>query len=53
MASFTQNSQPPSINARCRDSDGFLGTILYVGPVASAKKQNEVYAGVEWDDESR
>ena len=38
---------------RLRDSDGFLGTVRYVGPVASAKKATEIYVGVEWDDASR
>jgi len=38
---------------RIRDSDGFVATVRYVGPVASAKKVNEVYAGVEWDDDTR
>ena len=38
---------------RIRDADGFLGTLRYVGPVASAKKTAELYAGVEWDDASR
>ena len=38
---------------RIRDSDGFVATIRYVGSVASAKNSNEIYAGVEWDDETR
>jgi tubulin-specific chaperone E len=38
---------------RIRDVDGFVATVRYVGPVASAKNQNEIYAGVEWDDEQR
>lgn len=38
---------------RVRDADGFVATIRYVGPVASAKNRSEIYAGVEWDDESR
>lgn len=39
---------------RIRDEDGFVGTVRYVGPVASAKKNpDEVYVGVEWDDASR
>ena len=38
---------------RVRDEDGFVGTVMYVGPVASAKKEKEVYAGVVWDDETR
>jgi Leucine-rich repeat (LRR) protein len=38
---------------RIRDSDGFIATVRYVGPVASAKKSDEIYAGVEWDDPTR
>ncbi len=38
---------------RVRDEDGFVGTVMYVGPVASAKKEKEMYAGVVWDDETR
>jgi hypothetical protein len=38
---------------RIRDADGFVATVRYVGPVASAKKRNEIYVGVEWDDKTR
>ena len=38
---------------RVRDPDGFMGTIMYVGPVASAKNASEIYAGVAWDDATR
>lgn len=38
---------------RVRDIDGFCGTIEYLGTVASAKNENEVYAGIAWDDPSR
>lgn len=38
---------------RIRDDDGFCGTVVYVGPVASAKNTKEVYAGISWDDTSR
>jgi hypothetical protein len=33
-----------------RDEDGLVGSVRYVGPVASAKDATEQYAGVEWDD---
>ncbi|GMI23545.1 hypothetical protein TeGR_g12704, partial [Tetraparma gracilis] len=57
MASFAA-AAPPSAACACLgmrvlDSDGFLGTVRYVGPVASAKKQSDEYLGVEWDDDSR
>lgn len=38
---------------RIRDVDGFVGTVVYIGPVASAKDANEKYAGIVWDDPSR
>jgi len=38
---------------RIRDADGFVATVLYIGPVASAKKSEEIYVGVDWDDETR
>lgn len=38
---------------RIRDVDGFCGTVVYVGPVASAKNPEEVYAGIMWDDPTR
>ncbi|KAL3921473.1 MAG: hypothetical protein SGILL_002731 [Bacillariaceae sp.] len=38
---------------RVRDGDGFVGTVAYVGPVASSKNPTEVYAGIVWDDASR
>ncbi|KAL7531500.1 hypothetical protein ACHAWF_003792 [Thalassiosira exigua] len=38
---------------RVRDASGFVGTVVYVGPVASAKYPTEIYAGVAWDDVTR
>lgn len=38
---------------RVRDIDGFCGTVEYLGSVASAKNQSEVYVGISWDDPSR
>lgn len=38
---------------RVQDSSGFIGTVLYVGPVASAKSTDEIYAGIAWDDVTR
>lgn len=43
----------PSINTRIRDADGFIGTVAYVGTVASSKNPTEIYAGIVWDDHSR
>eukprot|EP00957_Ditylum_brightwellii_P016034 1208176-Ditylum_brightwellii.AAC.2 len=54
-SSFSSPSPNPLIPGvtRVRDSDGFVGTVVYVGPVASAKNTKEIYAGVAWDDETR
>jgi len=38
---------------RVRDASGFVGTVMYVGPVASAKSSTETYAGIAWDDVTR
>jgi len=38
---------------RVRDVDGFVGTVMYVGSVPSAKNSQEIYAGIAWDDASR
>ncbi|KAL9186960.1 hypothetical protein ACHAXT_010680 [Thalassiosira profunda] len=38
---------------RVRDASGFVGTVVYVGPVASAKSATEIYAGIKWDDSTR
>ena len=38
---------------RVRDASGFVGTVLYLGPVASAKSPTEIYAGIAWDDVTR
>ena len=46
-------SQLTAGRTRIRDGDGFIGTIVYLGPVASAKNTTEIYAGVLWDDPTR
>jgi hypothetical protein len=38
---------------RIQDSDGYIGTIVYIGPVASAKDTQCIYAGIVWDDPTR
>ena len=43
----------PPIYTRIRDADGFVGTVVYVGSVASSKSPQEQYAGIVWDDNSR
>ena len=40
-------------HTRCQDKDGFVGTIHYVGPVASASNPLQLYAGIIWDDVTR
>ncbi|KAL3765414.1 hypothetical protein ACHAWU_002332 [Discostella pseudostelligera] len=49
---MTPNDLRPNIT-RVRDTSGFVGTIVYIGPVASAKSSTEIYAGIIWDDITR
>ena len=49
---MTPEDLRPNIT-RVRDSSGFVGTVVYVGPVASAKSTTEIYAGIIWDDTTR
>ncbi|KAL7533956.1 hypothetical protein ACHAXR_005549 [Thalassiosira sp. AJA248-18] len=49
-------TRPPHLRpniTRVRDASGFLGTVVFVGPVASAKSPTEIYAGIAWDDITR
>ena len=48
----TANTLRPNIT-RVRDTSGFVRTVVYVGPVASAKSTTEIYAGISWDDVTR
>jgi hypothetical protein len=41
------------IGSRVRDTDGYRATVRYIGPVAAAKRQDEVWLGVEWDKKDR
>jgi len=58
---MTKKVEPSSIvsiasmplHTRIRDADGFVGTVVYVGSVASSKNSKEQYAGIMWDDISR
>ncbi|KAG6942343.1 hypothetical protein JG688_00018171, partial [Phytophthora aleatoria] len=38
---------------RVDDGSGSLGTVRYVGPVATAKDASALYYGIEWDDWGR
>jgi hypothetical protein len=49
---MTPDDLRPNIT-RVRDASGFVGTVVYVGPVASAKSPIEIYAGIAWDDVTR
>ena len=53
MAPPPSSPPPPSIGTRIADLDGFIGTIRYVGPVASSSSADQIYFGIEWDDTSR
>lgn len=41
------------IGSRVKDVDGYRATVRYIGPVAAAKKQDEIWLGVEWDRQDR
>lgn len=41
------------VGSRVRDSDGYRGSVRYIGPVAAAKNQQEHWLGVEWDRQDR
>ena len=41
------------VDCRIRDSDGYRGTVRYIGPVAAAKSKEEIWLGVEWDKQGR
>ena len=50
----SSSPSPVSIAVGCRvTKDGFRATVRYVGPVATSKSTDTVYAGVEWDDATR
>ncbi|KAK1940933.1 Tubulin-folding cofactor E [Phytophthora citrophthora] len=42
-------SLPVAIGDRVDDGSGSLGTVRYVGPVATSKDPSTVYYGIEWD----
>lgn len=52
MSNSTTNSSLV-IGQRIVDKDGYRGTVRYIGPVAASKTVGAVYAGVEWDDQTR
>ena len=52
MTKVSPSDLIPNIT-RVRDTSGFIGTVLYVGSVASAKSPTELYAGIAWDDVTR
>lgn len=41
------------INSRVVDSDGFKGTVKYIGSVAAAKNKEEIWLGIVWDKADR
>ncbi|ETP22994.1 hypothetical protein F441_03801 [Phytophthora nicotianae CJ01A1] len=44
---------PVVVGDRVDDGSGSLGTIRYIGPVATAKDASALYYGIEWDDWGR
>lgn len=54
MSSFVSEGQSGfALGCRVRDQEGFRATVRYIGPVAAAKNKEEVWLGVEWDDNKR
>ncbi len=53
MASFEANQTQFLVGCRVRDQEGYRATVKYVGPVAAAKNKEEIWLGVEWDDQKR
>lgn len=47
------DTSKPRVGCRVIDSEGFRATVRYIGPVAGAKNQHEIWLGVEWDNASR
>merc|ERR1719253_1373521 len=49
-----ENKKKEIGRTRITDEDGYIGTIKYVGTVASSKKNpHDIYAGIQWDDPTR
>ena len=42
-----------NIGGRVRDHEGYRGTIRYIGPVVIAKKAEDIWYGIEWDNLER
>lgn len=42
-----------NIGSRVLDKDDYRGTVCYIGPVATSKSQETIYAGIKWDDITR
>ena len=53
MSAFQRANPGLVIGCRVKDAEGFSATVMYIGPVASATNQDEIYCGLEWDDVSR
>lgn len=39
-----------SVGDRVADTEGYVGTIRYLGTVVTSKNPDAIFAGVEWDD---
>lgn len=49
----TTNARLVPGRTRICDKAGYRGTVVYVGPVASATDNTQIYAGIVWDDPDR
>lgn len=44
---------PFMIGSRVKDEEGYRATVRYIGKVAAAKNKEEIWLGVEWDNQTR
>lgn len=47
------STQELRVGSRVLDKDDFRGTVCYIGPVATSKSTETIYAGISWDDNTR
>ncbi|CAH0478934.1 unnamed protein product [Peronospora belbahrii] len=53
LSSSSLPTRPRAIGQRVDDGSGSLGTIRYIGPVATSKDVSALYYGIEWDEWGR
>ena len=53
LEAFKKSNPSLLVGTRVKDADNYTATVLYIGPVASASNQDDIYCGLEWDDVTR